>query len=66
MSKKDKFPKYWCFPINYGVGGIEHTYSEIPDKEILDKVNKKRATLPDWCSGFIIDCYRDVMLYVND
>lgn len=66
MSKKEKFPKYWCFPINYGSGGIVHDYREIPDQNMLDKVNKKRETLPDWRSGFITDCYRDAIVYAND
>lgn len=26
MNKKDKFPKYWCYSENYGIGGVVRTY----------------------------------------
>lgn len=66
MSKKEKFPKYWCYPQNYGLGGIVRTYREIPDQKTLDRVNKTRETLPDGWQGFITDSYIEAEYYAND
>lgn len=66
MSKKEKFPKYWCYSQNYGIGGIVHTYREIPDQKTLDRVNQTRETLPDGWQGFITDSYIEAEYYAND
>lgn len=66
MKKKEKFPKYWCYSENYGIGGIVRTYCEIHDQEQLDRINQKRETLPKGWSGFIVDDYWQAENYAND
>lgn len=66
MVKKEKFPKYWCYSLNYGIGGIVRTYREIPDQKTLDRVNKTRETPPAGWKGFIADSYWEAEDYAND
>ena len=66
MSKKEKFPKYWCHSENYGIGGIVRTYSEIHDQKMLEDVEKTRKELGEVWNGFITDNYIKAELYAND
>ena len=66
MANKGKFPKYWCYSDNYGIGGVVRTYREIPNQKTLDRVNKTRETLPDGWEGFITDNYMEAIYYIND
>lgn len=66
MSKKEKFPKYWCYSENYGIGGVVRTYRIIPDQKTLDRVNKTRETLPEGWKGFITDSAIEAVYYAND
>ena len=66
MSKKEKFPKYWCYSQNLGIGGVVRTYREIPDQKTLDRVNQTRETFPEGWKGFITDSYWEAENYAND
>lgn len=66
MKKTDKFPKYWCYSENYGIGGVVRTYRQIPDQKTLDRINMKRKTIPDSWKGFITDSYVEAEIYAND
>lgn len=66
MNEKEKFPKYWCHSLNYGIGGVVRTYDEIPDQKTLDRVNKKMETLPNGWKGFITEDYIEAEYYAND
>lgn len=61
-----KFPKYWCHSINYGVGGIVHTYTEIRNNEQYNRIAEERQALPPAWRGFITDDFIQAEYYAND